>query len=640
MMSAAVSGIIEVRPKSQEQAMSRPQILSAICLATCAACLPPPPETAGGPSYPEPGSGLSAAITANPLPVQMESTYVTDPDRWGRLLFDRNDVEVRWGSAEDAHQLMSQIEQFHRHWLDRNVDAMTPMLSDFVVRFRGGRAAYGKEAVTRQLTGDSRGERPDGHATSMELRIHGMQIDIEGDVASVLYRLAVHGGARWEFADLFTVLQIFEKHDDQWLLTGHTESNRIGFAAAPAVSENVPNRRVPFRFDFVYPVNDLARAIDFYTPLLGEPVVVTRTRASFLLNDSWFVLETARIDRRIGIKRGQANGYGEIEVTSIAEITRRLSATGRTQLSQVPCGRDDCLVTEDPSGNVVVWRQPRIAESELDVRPTVSFARGARPSSAIGVRLITAMTSWMATDLGSVLGNLTGNAMWVDDAIGAAVGAADIAVALPARWRMIDRGSDGLDADLVISDVTTRQIGNRILVTFRSDLTARGNAKRSSTALVMQLWAEENGVLVLEKHFMARARNRRQAMVSSMDYTAYPTNDLGVSGRYYKTIFGSEPYRDNNWFGFWSTSSVFGLVGPSTEEGAHRAIPHSSNGYADFSIGSAEDVLEFLENRGVELPVVPAINGVAGIDSRPGYRQILAVDSEGNLINFSDYSEY
>jgi hypothetical protein len=26
-------------------------------------------------------------------------------------------------------------------------------------------------------------------------------------------------------------------------------------------------------------------------------------------------------------------------------------------------------------------------------------------------------------------------------------------------------------------------------------------------------------------------------------------------------MFDSEPYRDDNWFGFWSTSSVFGLVG-------------------------------------------------------------------------------
>ena len=34
------------------------------------------------------------------------------------------------------------------------------------------------------------------------------------------------------------------------------------------------------------------------------------------------------------------------------------------------------------------------------------------------------------------------------------------------------------------------------------------------------------------------------------------------------------------------------------------------------------------------------INGISGIDPQPGYRQILAIDSEGNLINFSEYLEY
>jgi len=34
------------------------------------------------------------------------------------------------------------------------------------------------------------------------------------------------------------------------------------------------------------------------------------------------------------------------------------------------------------------------------------------------------------------------------------------------------------------------------------------------------------------------------------------------------------------------------------------------------------------------------INNVLEIDSQPGYKQILTVDSEGNLVNFSQYLEY
>ena len=158
---------------------------------------------------------------------------------------------------------------------------------------------------------------------------------------------------------------------------------------------------------------------------------------------------------------------------------------------------------------------------------------------------------------------------------------------------------------------------------------------------------------------MLRAREANRELVRGMDYTAYPVDDLGMAGAYYKQMFASEPYRDTNWFGFWSTTSVFGLVGKYSgeltdardrrrEEGksippdsdSYAATAHTSNGYADLSIGSAEAVYEYLKQAGSEFPVVEAINDVSGIDPQPGYRQILATDSEGNLINFSQYLEY
>ena len=125
-----------------------------------------------------------------------------------------------------------------------------------------------------------------------------------------------------------------------------------------------------------------------------------------------------------------------------------------------------------------------------------------------------------------------------------------------------------------------------------------------------------------------------------MDYTAYPAVDLGAAGRYYKILLGSEPYRDDNWFGFWSTSSVFGLVGQYPDEDAFKPTPHRANGYADFSVRSIDEVYDYLREKGATFPIVPGINDTAGIDSQPGYKQILVVDSEGNLVNFSQYLEY
>ena len=84
---------------------------------------------------------------------------------------------------------------------------------------------------------------------------------------------------------------------------------------------------------------------------------------------------------------------------------------------------------------------------------------------------------------------------------------------------------------------------------------------------------------------------------------------------------------------------MFGLVGPMSKN-SWAPIPHSSNGYADLSIRSADEVYEYLKSVGSAFPIVEAINDTSGIDEQPGYNQILAIDSEGNLINFSEYLEY
>ena len=205
---------------------------------------------------------------------------------------------------------------------------------------------------------------------------------------------------------------------------------------------------------------------------------------------------------------------------------------------------------------------------------------------------------------------------------------------------MLNRGSDGLDGDLVLNNVRTQDIGDRTLVTFEASLDMRSNHKRSFSTFVTQVWLTDDTGPHLEQSYIARSRVTRDSPVNSMDYTAYPVTDLGIAGRFYKIIFGSEPYRDNNWFGFWSTASVFGLVGDVPHIKSYRPIPHHGNGYADLSIRSTDEVYAYLKSKQAKFPLIEGINNVPGIDRQPGYRQILAVDSEGNLINFSQYLEY
>ena len=611
-----------------------------LAILTLVACTPPTDDAIELNRYPEPGSGLSDTVTDNPLAVQTESKYVTDQSRWGRLIFDRGEISEASGSRGDIGELADLIESYHRLWLGRHDDELMRLLDENVTRFRLGRVAYGASGVRDQLSQESRGERPDGHSTSMQLEIRNMRIRVHDEFASALYSVAIHGGARWEYADLATIQQLFRKGHGRWRLIGHTESLRLDDSNVPASADNVPTRRTPFRFDFVYPVKDLQRAIDFYTPLLGAPAVLTSTRASFRLSDSYFELEADPIDPRMTITEGHANGYATIEVGSLAEIARSLSETGESHVELKSCGKDQCMVTEDPSGNVIVWRATQVGESSEAVRPTVSYASGARPDSSIGPQIFLTMATWMATDQERLTSRLADDAVWIDDALSSASGTAQIAQALQSRWQMLDRGSDGVNADLVLDNVRVQRAGERYLATFESTLDMRNDRKSSFPMFVTQVWANIDDALMLEQTFLARARETKDVPVNSMDYTAYPVSDLGVAGRFYKIIFDSEPYRDNNWFGFWSTASVFGLVGDILNVKSYSPIPHHGNGYADLNVRSADEVYAYLRSRGATFPLVEGINNVPGIDAQPGYRQILAVDSEGNLINFSQYLEY
>ena len=104
-----------------------------------------------------------------PLAVQKGAKYVTDPHRWGMLIFPWEEIRVEGGSATDANDLASLIETYHRAWLSRDSEGIEKLLDSEIVRFRDGRLALGIEDVSRLIADESRGERPEGYAGSTEL---------------------------------------------------------------------------------------------------------------------------------------------------------------------------------------------------------------------------------------------------------------------------------------------------------------------------------------------------------------------------------------------------------------------------------------------------------------------------------------
>ena len=341
-------------------------------------------------------NGISSTQTVikDPLPVQMESNYVTDRSLWGRLIFDRNQVSGSHQIIEDKQEIMDLIETYHRHWLDGRNKEISELLDKEIVRFRDGRITYGLNKTVQRIKNESRGERPSGYASSMQLEIVDMQIHSEKNFSIALYSVGIKGGARWEFSDLATIFQVFHKVDNKWKIIGHIENFRLDNPNVRKLPDTVPNRRSPFNFDFVYPVKDLQRAIDFYTPLLGSPEIVTSTSASFKAGDSYFELESEPIDDRIEIMHGRANGYGIINVNSLSNIRDQIRGLIDINMKTKPCGLAECLITEDTSGNIVIWREYKSTNTSPNKKPTIQpLGEGGQPP--VFSKLMQSINAWI-----------------------------------------------------------------------------------------------------------------------------------------------------------------------------------------------------------------------------------------------------
>ena len=264
-----------------------------------------------------------------------------------------------------------------------------------------------------------------------------------------------------------TIFQVFHKVDDKWKIIGHIENFRLDNPNVRKLPDTVPNRRSPFNFDFVYPVKDLQRAIDFYTPLLGSPEIVTSTSASFKAGDSYFELESEPIDDRIEVMHGRANGYGIINVNSLSNIRDQIRGLVDINMKTKPCGLAECLITEDTSGNIVIWREYKSTNTSPNKKPTIQ-PLGEAGQPPVFSKLMQSINAWITNDYSRLLDMHTNQALWIDDAFGVAQGKQQIKLALQSRWELFDKGPNGINADLKTQNLQIRNIGNRQLVTLES----------------------------------------------------------------------------------------------------------------------------------------------------------------------------
>jgi hypothetical protein len=250
------------------------------------------------------------------------------------------------------------------------------------------------------------------------------------------------------------------------------------------------------------------------------------------------------------------------------------------------------------------------------------------------------MNAWLSMDLKALTQHLDARSAWFDDSrskvSGIAVGSGAIATALKNDWETFDRSTDGLTADMDVTAMAEKSLGKWNVLCFHRKLTGKGNHPFKETAWVSLVFEEGAERPKLVSSYAARANNTN-APVKELDYTGYPVSSLSAAQKFYtETLMLGTPYKDSAYRGYWSNNSVFGIYTTRLKrDGMPR--PHKTNGYVSFWINSAKETHAYLQKEGATFPKIPAINSRIGIDQQPGYTQILATDSEGNALLFTEY---
>lgn len=398
-----------------------------------------------------------------------------------------------------------------------------------------------------------------------------------------------------------------------------------------------------FKFDFSYPVRNLARAVDFYTPILGAPESVAPDRAVFLLpRGSRFVLDATGLEGIARTTRGLPNGWATVFVDdAMAERDRLRSEgvrfiAGRKRL--VRAGPDRYAVgLDEPDHNPFVLMQRNFSTSGHPPPPARGF-RGGDIGIAKAREIATAWVSMDAARIDSLYGS--GGRLFDDTRIktrGFETGPAVRSALEQLYWPRYDRSARGLSVELVAKDIVSRPYGARTVVSYMQELTGTGAHPFRETGLVTHLLDANASPLI---SFTATSDASPGDRVLGADYIGYPTTSVTKeTERFYSDTMGfGTPYVDQAYRGWWSDNgSVYGTFAarPSRDR---LPRPRRPSAYNSFWVRSAKDTYAYLKRRNVGWPHIPAITRDAGLQRYPGYVQVVATDSEGNLVVFTEYT--
>ncbi len=501
---------------------------------------------------------------------------------------------------------------------------------------RSGMRQVGVAAIESELPAEwASFERPD-NLIAETMTVERAEFDIGEDYALATYWVGIEGGVRWEYSDQGLVFQAFRKDEatEEWQLAYQTDTWSLDYD----VESQEPGTADTLDFAFAYPVNDLDRAIDFYTPLLGKPESVTSTRASFNIEGGRFILDANHYEDTALVKPNLPNGYALFLVEDLAADFERLEKADVELLGKPQSINGDryCLGLDQDENVFMLWENNFYHAT--DFIPTV---KGFPRNNNLAKAAAEVMTAWVTMDSAALASLLAPNATWFDNTRLKNRGQerdVKITEALVSEyWPNYDQGDEGLTASIMVDNFQALALGTDPgagqLATY--DLTLKGEGVHAfqNSAWVTQVF---NNDLELVHTFIVDNNNSKNPVLE-LDYTGYPVEDLEAAQQFYEQLGLGEGYPDESYYGFWSNHAVFGLyeAEPDVDD-----LPQSrqTNGYMSFWVRSVEDVYRYLQEQDVNFPVIPAINSDQGIDRQPGYKQLVATDSEGNVILFTEYS--
>lgn len=554
------------------------------------------------------------------------------PEQRGVHFSPRDEILPTSADSAFAAEVSSLVVKQWQAYLAMDRSALAGMLAPQVRRAseRVRKIQDGRNSVTEGFQHEWEAfERPGGRIAE-EITIRQLRIipGKSGRAALVTYWLESQGGARWKYTDESFVVQLLIEEQSGWQIQYWTEMLGLDYN----LEQNRPGRSPAFDFDYAYPVRDLKRAVNFYTPLLGAPVFQDSVRAVFNLEGSNFILDASELSGLARVRPGLPNGFAVIKERDLAARSKALNERDVTFLNQTELrpaffqGRPAFFVT-DPEGNVIVCQGSAAASSGS---PRVSGFAGESPFLAAGHSIARA---WAARDAETIAALHSKEGEWVDGTRlrfrGRETGKS-LSSALPLYWA--EYAADGpLAVEWSAHNVREMEADGLTVLSYERRLS--GTAL-NETAFVTHAFTAPRQILVSA---IAEA-NPGRAMVVSMDYAANPVLNLRETAKFYENTLGlGVPYKDDSWRGFWGKSIVLGIY-ESDLEADGVPVENRTNGYMSFWVRSADDVHRYLKKSGVSFPHLPAISDTAGMESHPGYKQVVATDSEGNVVLFTEYT--